>query len=73
MATTSQTAGGSNRVGAEVVGTVAPATSAYRCRFCTQSFATKIGVGVHVSSSHKRDDNDQIIIARSNARWPIEE
>jgi len=35
-------------------------------------FATKIGVGVHMSSAHVSASNDQIDVARVKSRWPPE-
>jgi hypothetical protein len=73
MTPATQTAGGGTSVGAVAVGSVDPAAAAYKCRFCDKCFATKIGVGVHISSAHVQGANDLIGVARSKARWPLEE
>jgi len=73
IAAGSQTAAGSNGVGAEIAGASGPATPAFTCHVCSRVFATKIGVGVHVSSAHRPQANDQIVVDRVKARWPQEE
>jgi len=69
----SQTAAGGNRVGAELAGADGPANPAFNCQFCERTFSTKIGVGVHVSSAHRAEANDQIVVERKKSRWPDEE
>jgi hypothetical protein len=64
---------GGNRVGAELAGVADPAQPAFVCQFCRKIYATKIGVGVHISRCHKLGANDQIDVERVKSRWTDEE
>jgi len=45
----------------------------YLCPHCDRDFQTKIGLGVHIHSSHREISNARIDVERKRARWNEEE
>uniref|UniRef100_A0A0C9QX33 PO21 protein n=1 Tax=Fopius arisanus TaxID=64838 RepID=A0A0C9QX33_9HYME len=45
------------------------ASEMIQCPHCDRAFKTKQGLGVHRARSHPQENNEQIVIERTKARW----